>query len=298
MKPIFYCQTTSAHQGMISSLQLNPFSSALSVVFKCFMHTMSSLWKPHECYLLFMPSELLLIILWQCLEGLNKIRAISASHCPSRVAASKAGIQYFWARDTNPFHTLVRSKYAWNLLPTSAALVSIGRRVWCVTQPGPQDMWLQITMLVCHNTVVHSSSNVVRNETMPKRENELKDWIMSSCCLWIGKDEAQRDWSPCKVDRRVWNRSHRLTCKTFFFECTDVLLFSLKHLAHNHIAAVRQSYNPGIMTQSFIWDSRAIKSANLWEKDLKHIKCIQFLHLLWERKVGTEKKYFSKFLRK
>lgn len=136
MKPVFYCQTTSARQRMISSLQLNPFSSALSVVFKCFMHTMSSLWKPHECYLLFMPSELLLIILWQCLEGLNKIRAISASHCPSRMTASKAEIEYFSAWDKSPFHILVRSKYAWNPLPTFAAPVSVGRRVWCMGQTG------------------------------------------------------------------------------------------------------------------------------------------------------------------
>lgn len=136
MKPIFCCQATSAHQGMISSLELNPFSSALSVVFKCFMHTMSSLWKPHECYLLFMPSELLLIILWQCLEGLNKIRAISASHCPSRVAARKAGTQYFWAWDTSPFHTLARSKFVWKILPTAAALGSVERRVCGTVWPG------------------------------------------------------------------------------------------------------------------------------------------------------------------
>lgn len=121
---------------MISSLQLNPLSSALSVVFKCFMHTMSSLWKPHECYFLFMPSESLLIILWQCLESLNKTGAISASHCPSSMAASKAGIWYFWAWDTSPFHTLARPKYVWNPSPTSAALVSIRRRVWCMGQTG------------------------------------------------------------------------------------------------------------------------------------------------------------------
>lgn len=137
MKSIFYCQTTSAHQGMISSLQLNPFSSALSVVFKCFMRTMSSLWKPHECYLLFMPSELFLIILWQCLEGLNKIRAISASHyCPSRVVAWKAGTQYFWARHTSPFCTLARSKFVWKLLPPAASLGSVERRVCGIAWPG------------------------------------------------------------------------------------------------------------------------------------------------------------------
>lgn len=226
MKSIFYCQVTSAHQGMISSLELNPFSSALSVVFKCFMHTMSSLWKPHECYLLFMPSELLLIILWQCLEGLNKIRAISASHCPSRVAAWKAGIQYFWAWDTSPFHTLARSKFVWKLLLTAATLGSVERRICgSMAWPGLQDMRLQMTTLVCHNTVVHSSSDVVGNETLPKRENELKDWIMSPCCLWIGGDEPERDWSPYKVVRRVWNRSHLLTCKTFFFDRTHILLF-------------------------------------------------------------------------
>lgn len=113
---------------------------------------------------------------------------------------------------------------------------------------------------------------------------------MAPCCLWIGKDETQRDWSPCKVNRRVWNRSHLLTCKTFFFASTDVLLFSLKHLAQNHTAAARQSYNPGIMTQGFSWGLRAIKSTNLWEKDLKHIRCIWCLHLIWELKVGTENK--------
>lgn len=116
MYPILYCQTISAHQGMISSLQLKPFSSALSVVFKCFMHTMSSLWKPHECYLLFMPSELLLITLWQCLEGLNKIRAISARHCPSRVGASKARIQYFWVEDMSQVSHTVNSTSS-HLLP-------------------------------------------------------------------------------------------------------------------------------------------------------------------------------------
>lgn len=173
----------SAHKEMISSLQLSSFSSALFVVFKCFRHAVSSLWRPHECYLLFMPSELLLIILWQCLEGLNEIRAISASHCPSRVATSEAVIQYFWAWDTSPFHTPIRSKYVWDPLPTSAALLSIGRTVWCMSPTGAiaqpcQDPeirdcrsqhWSVTTQLL------QSSSNVVRNETMSKGENELKD---------------------------------------------------------------------------------------------------------------------------
>lgn len=151
MKPIFFCQTTSAHQGMISSLQLNPFSSALSVAFECFMHTMSSLWKPHECYLLFMPSELLLIVLWQCLEGLNKTRAISGSHCPSRVAASKAGIQYFGAWDEQSGKIQI--------------YVVRGSHGRCsAAQPGPQGTWLQSTALVWHNTVAHGSSCVVWNE--------------------------------------------------------------------------------------------------------------------------------------
>lgn len=114
--------------------------------------------------------------------------------------------------------------------------------------------------------------------------------------MWIGKNKAQNNWSPHKVNRRIQNRSQFLTCKTLF-ECTDVLLFSIKHLAHNLTPAVKQSYNPGIMTQSFSWDSRAIKSANLWEKALKCIKCIQFLHLLWELKVETEKNTLVSFLK-
>lgn len=136
MYPILYCQTLSAHQGMISSLQLNPFSSAPSVVFKCFMHTMSSLWKPYECYLLFMPSELPLIILWQCLEGLNKIRAMSARHCPSKVAASKASIQYFWVWDMSSVQTLVGPVYAWMPSPTSAPLFPLEKKVWCKGRSG------------------------------------------------------------------------------------------------------------------------------------------------------------------
>lgn len=140
MKPIFYCQTTSLHQGMISSLQLNPFSSALSVALGCFMHTMSSLWKPHECYLLFMPSELLLIILWQCLEGLNKIRAISASHCPSRVAASKTGSSI----SELGINTLVRYKHMW-------CMGSTGPIAWPSQDPKICDcraqLWSDITWL-------------------------------------------------------------------------------------------------------------------------------------------------------
>lgn len=204
MKPIFYCQATSAHQGMISSLELNPLSSALSVVFKCFMHTMSSLWKPHECYLLFMPSELLLIILWQCLEGLNKIRAISASHGPSRVAAWKASTQYFWAWHTSPFHTGKTQIRV--VTPAHSCCPGFCRKesLWhSMAWPGPQGLRLQITALVCHSTVVHSSSDEAGNETLPKRENELKDWIVSPCCLWIGGDEPPRDWSPYKFVRRV-----------------------------------------------------------------------------------------------
>lgn len=113
------------------SLQLNLFSSAPSVVFKCFMHTLSSLWKPYKCYLLFMPPELPLIILWQCLEGLNKIRAMSARHCPSKVAASKASIQYFWVRDMSSVQTLVRPVHVWMPFPTSTPLFPIEKKVWC-----------------------------------------------------------------------------------------------------------------------------------------------------------------------
>lgn len=80
--------------------------------------------------------RMLLIILWQCLKGLNKIRAISACHCPSRVAAWKAGTQYFWAWDTSPFHTLARSKFEWKLLPRAASLGCVGRRVCGTAWPG------------------------------------------------------------------------------------------------------------------------------------------------------------------
>lgn len=177
MKPIFYCQATSAHQGMISSLQLNPFSSALSVVFKCFMHAMSSFWKPHECYLLFMPSELLLIILWQCLEGSNKIRAISASHCPSRVAASKQGSSISELRIHPHFHS-GKIQVCVKTCPGfhgKESLVHGSDRSHGMALSGAQGTWLEITMLVCHKTVEHSSFSVIRNEAMPKRENELKD---------------------------------------------------------------------------------------------------------------------------
>lgn len=182
MKPIFYCQTTSAHQEMISSLQLNPFSCALSVVFKCFRHTVSSCWKSHECYLLFMPSELLLIILWQCLEGLNKISTISSSQRPGRVSTSKAEICCFWAQNTSPFRTLVRPKYVWKLLPTSAILVSTGRRIWCggqteaIAQPSQapkmctcrSQCWSDTTWLL-------TSVPTWLGMRLPRRENELND---------------------------------------------------------------------------------------------------------------------------
>lgn len=162
-----------------------------------------------------------------------------------------------------------------------------------MARPGPQGMRLQTTTLVCHNKVVPSSSDVAGNETVPKRENELKDWIMSPCCLWIGGDEAQRDWSPYKVVRRVWNRSHLLTCKTFFFDHTYILLFSLKHLAHNHRAAVRQSYNPGIMTQSFIWAS----SYKICKPVGKRSKTYRMLSIpAFALRTVNGKKYYSKFL--
>lgn len=84
-----------------------------------------------------MPSELLLIILWQCLEGLNKIRAISASAVQAEwLHVRQAPTQYFWARHMSPFCTLARSKFVRKPLPTAAALGSVERRVCGIAWPG------------------------------------------------------------------------------------------------------------------------------------------------------------------
>lgn len=82
----------------------------------------------------------------------------------------------------HPFHTLASSKFEWKLLPTAAALGSVGRRV-CGTQHG---LARTPRYEIADNNLglpQQSSSNVAGNEILPKRENELKDWIISPWCL-------------------------------------------------------------------------------------------------------------------